>query len=94
MLGVIHDVVTLGKHAKMTRPRGGVAGITPSFTGVVMYFGQGGPRSEHPSEFTVTFNDGSSISLFEVFKAAVDYWDNYFKVPREQPWQEIVALPL
>ena len=83
MLGVIHDVATLGKHAKMTRPRGGVAGITASFTGVVMYLGPGGPRSEHPSEFTVTFNDGSSISLFEVFKVAVDYWDKYFKTPRE-----------
>ena len=85
MLGVIHDVATLGKHAKVTRPRGGVVGITASITGAVMYFGPGGPRSEHPSEFTVTFSDGSTMSLFEVFKGAVEYWDRYFRVPRDAP---------
>jgi hypothetical protein len=85
MLGVIHDVATLGKHARVTRPRGGVVGITASITGAVVYFGPSGPRSEHPSEFTVKFNDGSTSSLFEVFQGAVEYWDKYFRVPRDKP---------
>lgn len=85
LLGVVHDVATLGKHATVSRPRGGVIGITASITGAVLYFGPGGPRSEHPSDFTVTFSDGSTMPLLEIFKGAVEYWDRYFKVPRDAP---------
>ena len=85
MLGVIHDICTFGKHAKVSRPKGNVVGTTAEFTGAVLYFGPEGPRSEHPSKFTVSLSDGNEIDLIDVFKEVIEFWNNYFKIPREAP---------
>jgi hypothetical protein len=85
MLGVIHDITTFGKHAKVSRPKGEVVGTEVDFVGAILYFGLGGPRSEHPSKFSVTFSDGREMDLTDVFKEVIDYWDAYFKIPRTMP---------
>lgn len=85
MLGVIHDITTFGKHAKVSRSKGDVAGTNAELMGVVLYFDSAGPRSEHPSKFTVSLNDGRELDLIDVFKQIISFWDNYFKIPRPAP---------
>lgn len=85
MLGVIHDITTFGKHANVSRPKGDVVGTNAQFVGAVLYFGPGGPRSEHPSKFTVSLSDGRELDLLDVFRQVIEYWDAYFKVPRTAP---------
>lgn len=85
MLGVIHDITTFGKHAKLSRPKGEVVGTNAEFMGAVLYFGPGGPRSEHSSKFTVSLSDGGELDLRDVFEQVIGYWTTYFKVPRTAP---------
>ncbi|OGT73565.1 MAG: hypothetical protein A3H44_11815 [Gammaproteobacteria bacterium RIFCSPLOWO2_02_FULL_57_10] len=85
MLAVVHDIATFGKHAKVSRPKGSVAGASAEPLGAVLYFGPGGPRSEHPSKFTVTLGDGRELDLQDVFRVSIEYWDQYFKTPRTEP---------
>lgn len=84
-LGIIHDITTFGKHAKVSRSKGKVIGTTAEFKGAVLYFGSGGPRSEHPSKFTVLLSDGSELDLLNVFMQVVNFWSTYFKIPRTSP---------
>lgn len=82
MLGVIHDISTFGKHAKVSQPKGNVVSAEAQFIGAVLYFGSEGPRSEHPSKFTVILKDGRNLDLLIVFDQVISYWDSYFKIPR------------
>jgi hypothetical protein len=81
-LGIAHDIATFGKHAKVSRSRGAVESVEAAFVGAVLYFGPGGPRSEHPSTFTVTMSDGQQADLAAVFSEAMNFWKAYFDVPR------------
>jgi hypothetical protein len=82
MLVVIHDIATLGKHAKVTTKERVVVGINAEYVGAVLYLGPEGPRSEHPSKFTVSLNDGRELDLLAVFEEVIGFWNAYFKVPR------------
>ena len=57
-LGVMHDITTLYKHARMTKPQGKVAATDVEMLGATFYFGPGGPVSEHPAEYVVTLEGG------------------------------------
>jgi hypothetical protein len=78
-LGVMHDITTLYKHARMTRPQGNVMATDVEMLGATFYFGPGGPVSEHPGEYVVTLEGGEQRPLNELFDEALKFWDGYFR---------------
>lgn len=78
-LGVMHDITTLYKHARMTKPQGKVASTDVEMLGATFYFGPGGPVSEHPAEYVVTLEGGEQRPLNELFDEALRFWDSYFR---------------
>lgn len=78
-LGVMHDVTTLYKHARMTKPQGNVAATGVEMLGATFYFGPGGPVSEHPAGYVVTLEGGEQHPLNELFNDALRFWDSYFR---------------
>jgi hypothetical protein len=78
-LGVMHDITTLYKHARMTRPQGNVMATDVEMLGATFYFGPGGPVSEHPAEYVVTLEGGEQRPLNELFDEALKFWDSYFR---------------
>ena len=78
-LGGMHDITTLYKHARMTKPRGKVAATDVEMLGATFYFGPGGPVSEHPAEYIVTLEGGEQRPLSELFEEALRFWDGYFR---------------
>jgi hypothetical protein len=77
-LGVMHDITTLYKHARITKPQGEVAATDVEVLGVTFYFGPGGPVSEHPAEYIVTLGGGEQRPLNELFDEALRFWQSYF----------------
>lgn len=78
-LGVMHDITTLYKHARMTRPQGNVMATDVEMLGATFYFGPGGPVSEHPAEYVVTLEGGEQRLLNKLFDEALKFWDSYFR---------------
>jgi hypothetical protein len=78
-LGVMHDITTLYKHARMTKPQGKVAATDMEMLGATFYFGPGGPVSEHPAENVVTLEVGEQRLLSKLFDEALKFWDSYFR---------------
>lgn len=78
-LGVMHDITTLYKHARITKPQGKVAATDVEMLGATFYFGPGGPVSEHPAEYVVTLEGGEQRPLNELFEEALRFWDGYFR---------------
>ena len=78
-LGVMHDITTLYKHARITKPQGKVAATDVEMLGATFYFGPGGPVSEHPAEYIVTLEGGEQRPLNELFEEALRFWDGYFR---------------
>jgi hypothetical protein len=75
----MHDITTLYKHARMTRPQGNVMATDVEMLGATFYFGPGGPVSEHPAEYVVTLEGGEQRPLNELFDEALKFWDSYFR---------------
>ena len=50
-LGVMHDITTLYKHARITKPQGKVAATDVEMLGATFYFGPGGPVRARRSGF-------------------------------------------
>ena len=82
-LGVMHDITTLYKHARMTAPQGKVAATEVDMLGATFYFGPGGPISEHPAEYTITLEGGGQRPLNALFDEALKFWDGYFRAGTE-----------
>ena len=78
-LGVMHDITTLYKHARVSAPLGKVATMNVEMLGATFYFGPGGPVSEHPAEYIVTLEGGEQRPLNELFDEALRFWDGYFR---------------
>ena len=78
-LGVMHDITTLYKHARVSAPLGKVATMNVEMLGATFYFGPGGPVSEHPAEYIVTLEGGEQRPLNELFEEALRFWDGYFR---------------
>ena len=80
-LEVMHDVVTLGKHFKMSKPKAGIVQSRENMTAAVFHFGPQGIFTEHPAEFTIVLSDGKEVDLHETFVQVVRYWEGYFAKP-------------
>ncbi|MBU6284781.1 MAG: hypothetical protein KGO85_02450 [Proteobacteria bacterium] len=78
-LGVMHDITTPYKYARMTKPQGNVTATDVEMLGATFYFGPGGPVSEHPAEYVVTLEGGEQRPLNELFDEALKFWDSYFR---------------
>lgn len=78
-LGVMHDITTLYKHARMTKPQGNVTATDVEMLGATLYFGPGGPVSEHPAEYIVALEGGEQRPLNELFEEALRFWEGYFR---------------
>lgn len=79
-LGVLHDIATASKHAKVSSPRGDVAASSAEITGVHLSFMGGQPVSEHEAEMLIELKDGSVKKLEQVLGAAFNYWNHYLPI--------------
>lgn len=83
VLGIIHDLITHGKHYTVSTPRGAATIIPRELTGAIFCFNTPfGPVSEQTVDFSVVLDGGAEISLDQVFRTAMDYWHSYFSQPR------------
>lgn len=78
-LSLMHDITTLSKHASLTRQRGNISSINVEILGATFHFGPGGPISEHPANYKLVFDDGSTSYLQEEIVKCMQFWENFFK---------------
>lgn len=78
-LDVLHDIITLGKHQVLSRPRGMVASTDVNLLGATLHFGPGGPVSEHPAEYKITLVDGHEFEFKALLAEAMTFWDQFFR---------------
>ena len=86
-LGVMRDIVTAYKHARVKHRVSNVTDIDLELQGATFYFGSNLIVSEHLANFTVVLEDGSTNSLNQVFHEVIGFWNAYFNSLRqtEQP---------
>lgn len=81
-LGIMHDIVTMGKHIKVSEPKGDFASVTGEPYQVILHQGSEGLFPETGRDFVIQMNDGTEVKLRDSFKKVIDFWNVYFKVPR------------
>ena len=77
-LSLMHDITTLSKHAVISRPRGNIVCTEAELLGATFHFGPGGPISEHPANYKLTFDDGSTSYLHEEIIKCMQFWESFF----------------
>lgn len=81
-LGIMHDIVTMSKHITVSSPKGGFSSVTGEPHQLILHSGPAGMFPESGSDFVIQMKDGAEIRLLDAFKVVVDYWTEYFKIPR------------
>lgn len=81
-LSVLHDLITLGKHAGITDRRGHVTGTTQEILGATFSCGPLGWRSDHPADYKIQLADGSEHALDHLFRSATAFWHDFFSTQR------------
>lgn len=86
-LGVMRDIVTAYKHARVKHRVSKATDTEFELQGATLYFGQNLIASEHLANFTVIFEDGSAYTLNQLFVEVITFWNGYFNSLRqtEQP---------
>lgn len=81
-LGIMHDIVTMSKHITVGTPKGGFSSVAGEPYQLMLHKGREGMFPESASDFVIHMQDGSEARLLDAFKVVVDYWTEYFKIPR------------
>lgn len=79
-LGVLHDIATANKHAKVSKPKGDIVKSSAEITAVHLSFMGGQPVTEHAAEMLIELQDGTIKRLEEILGAAFNYWNHYLPI--------------